>query len=75
LLLRPWSILFVIEKLAMSSVSLKGMMEGEHLDEIDGENEDEDDERTKNNSENALTFDHGDLGFSFFLLLPLSPPA
>jgi hypothetical protein len=53
----------------MSPVILKGTMEGEGLDGIDGENGDEDDEMTKNNSENTLTFDHGNLGFSFFLLL------
>jgi hypothetical protein len=34
---------------------------------------DEDDKRTRDNSENAHTFDHGELGFSFFFLLPLSP--
>jgi hypothetical protein len=55
LLLRTWLILFIIEKLAMSSLSLEGTMKGEGLDDLDGDDVGEDDERTRNNSESLLT--------------------
>ena len=35
-LLGTWSVLFVIEKLAMSSVSLKGTIDGERSDSLNG---------------------------------------